>query len=284
MPEGDTVFKAAISLRAALVGVPLQRVELRGRQRLFPRSQVQVEAVKTLGKHCLVELSNGYCLRVHLGMHGLWNRYRGPRWPRRGEIHLVLETAQDTFVCLQPKEVELFKSQDQKRHPALTRLGPDLLGPEPDWEEVYRRCLALSEPHRPLGEVLLDQRIAAGLGNVYKNELCFLGPQRDDPWVPAAGTSPYTEWKNLSPQEVMDVFRRGRDLMLLNLGGWPRTTTFDPRGVSPDSRRQRTWIYGRQGTGCARCKSVILSRHQGLEARPTHWCPQCQPLGEWLWQ
>lgn len=281
MPEGDTVHKLATALNAALRGVTLERLELRGGQRLFPRSSVQVTEISALGKHCLIDLSNGYSLRIHLGMHGTWNRYRGP-WRRHREVQLVLQAGGEAFVCVQPKDVELLKSADKKRHPALTSLGPDLLGAEPDWDEVYERVGRQSASDRPIGEVLLDQRIAAGLGNVYKNELCFLGPLNTGPaWRPNRGTSPFTFIGHIPREDVLALFRRGRELLLLNLGGWPRTTTFDPREVSVDSPHGRVYIYGRQGKPCVRCGELIVSRAQGLEARPTHWCPLCQPLNAW---
>jgi endonuclease VIII len=281
MPEGDTVHKLAVALDEALRGVRLERLELRGGQRIFPRAAVAVVAVSALGKHCLIDLSNGYSLRIHLGMHGTWNRHKGA-WRRHREVQLVLQARGETFVCVQPKDVELMKTADKKRHPALTSLGPDLLGAEPDWEDVFARVARLCPPDRTLGEVLLDQRVAAGLGNVYKNELCFLGPLEGGPaWRPTRGTSPFTSIESLSRDELLDVFRRGRELLLLNLGGWSRTTAFDPRGVSVDAPHGRVFVYGRQGKPCVRCRTAIVSRAQGLEARPTHWCPSCQPLNAW---
>jgi endonuclease-8 len=224
-------------------------------------------------------LDNQYTVRVHLGMHGLWHRYPLP-WTARGEIHLLLESEREVFVCLQPKEVEILKSSQMRRHPALTGLGPDLLGAEPDWDRVWQRLLQHSPVGRELGEVLLDQRIAAGLGNVYKNELCFLGPlAQDKAWVPLCGTSPYTAWNQCTRAELIGMLQRGRQLLLANLGGWPRTTTADGRGLTPG--RSRCWVYERQGRPCLRCGAPLVARPQGLQARATCWCPACQPLNRW---
>ena len=280
MPEGDTVHKLTGVLHQALAGRPLRQILTRGGECPFGLP-TQVVRVLALGKHCLIELENQHCLRVHLGMHGAWQRYPLP-WKLKGEFHLVLETASEIFVCLQPKEVEIIASKDLKRHPALLALGPDLLGAEPDWDQIVQRTGHYSAPDRELGEVLLDQRIAAGLGNVYKNEICFLGPlSQGKPWTPSRGTSPYTAWSMCSPDELIGLWKRGRQLMEANLGGWPRTTTADARRLEAGYRRPRNWVYGRQGRPCLRCQNILESRHQGLSARATCWCPQCQPLGRW---
>lgn len=235
------------------------------------------------GKHCLISFDNGKTLRVHLGMHGAWHRYPRP-WKNRGEVHLRLETEREVFVCLQPKDVELLETRGLSKHPILLALGPDLLAEqEPDWELVLRRNRQHSPPDRLLGEVLLDQRIAAGLGNVYKSELCLLGPMpngQGNPFRPKAGIHPFSPVSACSDETLRDVFWRGRRLLQHNLGGWPRTTTYDASRPLPASQ-SRVWLYGRDGRPCLRCNTTIESRHQGLAARATFWCPECQPSGHW---
>lgn len=255
---------------------------LRGRDKgpLFTQLPT-VERVEAVGKHCLIELDNGFTLRIHLGMHGRW--LRTPlQQPIQGEVHLTLETESERFSLLSAKEVERFATRDRVRHPTLRALGPDLLGPEPDWECIVQRAIGTGV-ERPLGEVLLDQRVAAGLGNVYRNELCFLGPLEGDAWQPVRGTSPRTAIGQLSAEQLGGLFRRGRKLLLANLGGWPRTTTSDTSRLPADFRSVRSWVYGRRGLPCIRCGETILSR--GADAlgdeRMLCWCPRCQPLGSW---
>lgn len=282
MPEGDTVHKVAGVLHAGLSHQPLRRVELRGGVRPFGQA-TQVSSVSALGKHCLIAFDNGKTLRVHLGMHGAWHRYPQP-WKNRGEVHLRLETVNEVFVCLQPKDVELLESREIRKHPVLQALGPDLLAPEePDWELVLGRNRQHSPSDRHLGEVLLDQRIAAGLGNVYKSELCLLGPLpqgQGNPFRPGAGTHPFSPVSVCSDEQLRDLFWRGRRLLQHNLGGWPRTTTYDASRPLP-ANHPRVWLYGREGLPCLRCGTPLQSRHQGLAARATFWCPACQPLGTW---
>lgn len=282
MPEGDTVHKLARVLDQGLRQQPLRRVELRGGVRPFAQA-TRIESVQALGKHCLIAFDNGRTLRVHLGMHGSWHRYPQP-WKNRGEVHLRLETEKEVFVCLQPKDVELLEARDVPKHPILTKLGPDLLAPEePDWDLVARRVEQYCPPGRLIGEVLLDQRIAAGLGNVYKSELCLLGPLpegKGNPFRPRAGTHPFSPVCVCSQTQLRDMFWRGRRLLQLNLGGWPRTTTHDASRPLPGSQA-RVWLYGRDGMPCLRCNTILESRHQGLAARATFWCPRCQPLNLW---
>lgn len=282
MPEGDTVHKLARVLDQGLREQPLRRVELRGGVRPFAQA-TRITSVHAQGKHCLIAFDNGRTLRVHLGMHGAWHRYPQP-WKNRGEVHLRLETEREVFVCLQPKDVELLDAKEMAKHPILLGLGPDLLAAEePDWDWVQRRAQQFSPPDRLLGEVLLDQRIAAGLGNVYKSELCLLGPLpggKGNPFRPLAGSHPFSPISVCSAEQLRDLFWRGRRLLQLNLGGWPRTTTHDASRPLPGSQA-RVWLYGRDGMPCLRCATAIQSRHQGLAARATFWCPQCQPLNAW---
>lgn len=276
MPEGDTVHKLARVLGEALTGVSLQTLTGRGQQVMAPAG-TKVTQISALGKHCLISLSTGFSLRIHLGMHGLWQRTSLEK-AIQGEVHLVLETPSERFLLLQARDVELFPTAERNRHPILRQLGPDLLGPEPDWEAIARR--ARSCPQRPLGEVLLDQRLAAGLGNVYRNELCFLGAGPGALWKPAQGIHPRTPVEALSLQELEQLYQRGRRLMLANLGGWPRTTTGDGRSSLWAPTRPRSWVYGRHHQPCLVCRTPIRVRGADAagDSRMLCWCPTCQPL------
>ncbi len=267
MPEGDTVYKVAAVLREGLVGRRLTGVQLRGVFQPEQFAAEPVEAVETVGKHLLV-IAGPLTLRVHLGMHGSW------RTSGRGDV--VLSTGERLFVCQKAKDVELFRTQDRKRHPALSVLGPDLLGPEPDYQLILRRVLA--QPGRPLGEVLLDQKVAAGLGNVYKSELAFLGPEvPGEPFhKPGRALDP---WAPVAEEDVIPLYRRGREALLANVGGWHRTTTVDRRTVRQPRGLPTVWVYGREGQPCLRCRTRLLRRAQGDEARSTYWCGGCQPTG-----
>jgi len=273
VPEGDTVHKVAAVLREGLVGRSLTEVQLRG---VFQPEQFAahpIEAVEALGKHLLVT-AGPLTLRVHLGMHGAWSR-TGDGRRETGDV--VLVTNEATYTCRQAKDVELFRTRERKRHPALSVLGPDLLGEEPDYAVIVQR--ARVQPQRPLGEVLLDQKVAAGLGNVYKSELAFLGPEVPaEPFhKPGTGLDPWAPLSRYSDEVVVGLYRRGREALLANLGGWHRTTTVDRRQKPQPRGLPTVWVYGREGQPCLRCRAPIRRRAQGDEARSTYWCPRCQP-------
>lgn len=257
-----------------LEGRELREVRLRGIFRAETLAGQRVRSVQALGKHLLIALEGDPVIRVHLGMHGAWHRYR-PRepWKRssRGAT-VVLATDRAVLVCFEAAEVEVFSARRRRWHEQLNRLGPDLLGSEePDYTEVARRARSLE---RPLGEVLLDQRVAAGLGNVYKSEVPFLGPLEKDAFAPGCPLSPWTPVSELDDEQIAGLYRRGRALLQANLGGWGRTTTVDRRRFGPPP--QVSWVYGREGRPCLVCGSSIARAHQGLADRVTYWCPTCQ--------
>ncbi|MDT3399663.1 DNA-formamidopyrimidine glycosylase family protein [Streptomyces sp. B1866] len=260
MPEGDTVWQAARRLHEALSGSPLVRSDLRvPRLATADLSGRRVVEVFPRGKHLLARVEGGLTLHSHLRMDGAWRVYGpGERW-RGGpghEIRAVLATAERTAVGYRLPVLELLRTADEGR--VVGHLGPDLLGPDWDPDEALRRLLA--DPGRPLGDALLDQRNLAGIGNVYRSELCFL--LRVSPWLPA-GDLP-------APERLPALAKK---LLEANKTRVARVTT-------PDDRRdRRLWVYGRPGRPCRRCGTPIRHARQGRagEERATFWCPACQP-------
>lgn len=280
MPEGDTIHKVAAVVRRELDGEILTRCLIRGvygSERLRGARVLEVEA---LGKHMLVHFDREVQLRVHLGMHGSWHRYpAGAKWKRSPRsASVVLETEKTSLVCFNPMEVEVITTPQRHWHRQLQNLGPDLLGPdEPDWPAVYARCRELHPAEDLLGEVLLDQRVTAGIGNVYKSELAFMGPLESDPFaLGARAYSPWAAWRSVPEQDLLGMLQRARPLLQANLGGWYRTTRVDRRS-SPASPEGNLYVYGRVGEPCERCGEEIARGHQGLQNRVTYWCPKCQP-------
>lgn len=261
MPEGDTIHTIARVLRPDLVGHVLLEVEVLQRVAAWGTGAVAT-ACDAIGKHLVLRFdapTGARTLRVHLGMKGSWHRYRpGETWhksPHRRR--LVLATSDWSFVCFDAKEV------DAADAPAVSHLGPDLLAPEVPLDVVVARARAAG-PDAALGELLLDQRVACGIGNVYKCETLFL--EGLDPWRPS-GT--------LDDARLAATYRRARALMQDNLarGGW-RTTT--PRADTAAPSHARHFVYRRAGLPCRRCGAPIRSHLQGDEARMTYWCPTCQ--------
>lgn len=272
MPEGDTIHTVARVMAPDLIGRPLLALEVDQRARAIGAASVlRCEAV---GKHLLVEVKTGEAtctLRVHLGMKGSWHRYRpGELWRRApNNRRVVLQTAEWLFVCFSPKEVELTTPQSYQR-PQVEHLGPDLLGHDFDLAEVIRR--ARRHPELAIADVLLNQSVAAGIGNVYKSELCFL-----------ERVSPFTRSAELDDAKLVAIYERARVLMRENLdsGGWRITTTRPAHATGFSTERsipteQRHWVYRRARRPCHVCGTLIRSRLQGPTARMSYWCPSCQ--------
>ena len=265
MPEGDTIFRTAEVLRAALVGRRITNARAQpqpGLRRVPDLSRLigaTVTSVEARGKHLLIGFDNGLTLRTHLRMSGSWHRYRpGEPWrmPRR-LASAILETAEAVAVAFNTPVVELLTDADVRRSHPLTSLGPDLLAAEFDVGEALRRLRERDDEQ--LGNALLDQRAVAGIGNVYKSELAFL--ERLDPWASVAA---------FEDAELTAALRTARRLMQTNLRGGARVTT------GSSVRGQGLWVYGRAGRPCRRCGTRIEHRRQGELARLTYWCPRCQ--------
>lgn len=270
MPEGDTVHKLANAMRPRLVGTPLRSLWLRDRGVLAPLAGVVVEEVAALGKHLLVAIGSRHVLHVHLGMRGRWFRDRPGEPNARADRAAVLriETAIDRLTCARAPVAELLRRADLAAHPVVGRLGPDLLAPDFDAGRAVARA-RLCEA-RSIADLLLDQRAACGIGNVYKSEVLF-----------AAGIHPWTPPGRIEDARLVSVYERARTLMQGNLGHWRRTTV---RPVHPGepwpAGLPRVFVYGRAGRPCMRCGGRIESRLQGDAARSTCWCPRCQLSSE----
>ncbi|WP_255955915.1 Fpg/Nei family DNA glycosylase [Streptomyces odontomachi] len=267
MPEGDTVWQAARRLHRALAGRVLVRSDLRvpahATADLTGRTVLDVTP---RGKHLLTRMSGGLTLHSHLAMEGAWKIYQpGERW-RGGpghQIRAILGTDGPTAVGYRLPVLELLRTGDEQR--AVGHLGPDLLGP--DWDPDTALARLRRDPTRPLGEALLDQRNLAGVGNVYKSELCFL--IRATPWLPVGDL----------PTEVAErLVTLAKRLLEANREEPARSTT--------GRRDPRLFVYGRAPRPCLRCATPIRVADQGggrrpgngrgSSERPTYWCPSCQ--------
>ncbi len=262
MPEGDTVHRIAARLRSALAGRPLDRVWLRDRGDVEELTGRTVTAVEARGKHLMVHLEGGWSLRVHLGMHGRWSRlHAAQRWPARTTAALVSGSA--VYLCERAYTAEPLRTATLRSHPRLARLGPDLLADPPDIGEAVRRARHPALAEREIGDVLLDQRIAAGIGNIWKSETLF-----------AARVDPRTRVSDLDPDDLARIYDTAARLLRLNLRtGRPTSIPLRARPL-PSSPRLR--VYRRAGRPCLECGSPIEWFRQGDTARATYFCPACQ--------
>jgi endonuclease-8 len=258
MPEGDTVFVAATRLRAALAGQRLLETDFRvPRLATADLAGQSVADVVPRGKHLFVRTDAGWSLHSHLRLQGVWHLYRpGQRWAVRAhEVRVVLRTAPWVALGVRLPVCELLRTADEER--VVGHLGPDPLGPDWDLDEAVRRLRG--RPDLTIGEAVLDQRLIAGPGNVYKSEICFL-----------RGVSPWSLTGDVPDLEgFVGLLAR---LLQANRTTGNQVTTGDPR---PGRDR---WVAERTGKPCRRCRTPIRMVHQpsyGME-RPTYWCPNCQ--------
>jgi endonuclease-8 len=271
MPEGDSLARIAVALRPHLAGrtVTSARARLPG-PIISKVVGKRISAVDTAGKNLLIKFDGGLELRTHLGLHGSWHRYRpGEAWRRpMSRASLVLEVPGAIAVCFDAPVVELFEARAEPVHPVLATLGPDLLAPDLDVDATVGRFQDRAQAAREIGEVLLDQRVVAGVGNVYKSEVLFL-----------EGVNPFAATSSLGTAKLRAIVERSRDLMLFNVrpgAAAGRVTTLDPRTGARLAPTQ-LWVYRRAGRPCHRCGSLIKSAPQGREVpRTTYWCPKDQ--------
>jgi endonuclease-8 len=256
MPEGDTVWQTSRRLRR-LDGQRLTRTDFRVPSlATTDLAGSTVLTTESRGKHLLTRLDDGHTLHSHLKMEGAWLvQPRGGRW-RRPEhtARLVLQTAELEAVGFSIV-LDLLPTADEARY--VGHLGPDLLGPDWDADEAVRRLAAA--PDVPIADALLDQRNLAGIGNVYKCELCFL-----------VGVDPRTRVGDVPDLER--VVALAKRLLDANRDRVERVTTGDRR------RGRQTWVYGRRGP-CLRCGTPVAYAETGPDGqeRGTWWCPACQP-------
>ena len=261
MPEGDTIHRAAALLRPALQGQALERFEAPRLAGPRPRPGETIEVVEAVGKHLLVRFSGGLTLDTHMRMTGSWQLYRvGERWRKAPHLMRCLVAVHDhQAVCFSAPVVRTFATA---RHGTVddpvAHLGPDLCLPESAADDVVAVCVARMdglEPGVPIGEVLLDQRVGNGIGNVYKSEVCW--HELVDPFAPLA---------TVGPDERVRLIATAGRLLRANLGPGRRRTGAE--GLA---------VYGRRGEPCRRCGTRVRRHTEGELARVTYWCPTCQP-------
>lgn len=276
MPEGDTIFRSARALQRALGGrvitnfatgyAHLARVD--DERVLAGRTVLRVEA---RGKWLLLFLSGDLILLTHMLMNGSWHIYRhGERWQRRRQdMRIVVETEEYVAVAFTVPVAEFHTSASLARKTVVPALGPDLLQEDFDAQKAMERILEHADEE--IAVVLLNQLVMAGIGNVFKSEICF-----------ACGVHPFRRVLSLTQKELRDLVHTSQKFLRANVadgaGGQIVTYTGPRRTTNSSDESARLWVYGRMGQPCRRCGTALLMRKQGEQARTTFWCPECQPM------
>jgi endonuclease VIII len=259
VPEGDTILRTARSLAQWLEGREVTGA--RATVAALPAHKLvgqRVTEVEARAKHLLIRFDSGMVLHTHMRMTGAWHVYRaGDRWRRPGhQARVVLEAGDRVAVCFNAPVVELLAKRGEEVHPALTRLGPDVLVDPLDLAEVRRR-LATRPPNAPIGQVLLDQQVVSGIGNIYRNEALF-----------ACRVHPAAPWSSLDPAAIDGLIATAARLMRAAVEPGP--------GPGTGGQRAERHVYGRAGRPCHRCRTPIAVAKLGEPARDVYWCPSCQ--------
>lgn len=261
MPEGDTIHRAAARIRGTFGGEPLTAFAARPSGIVPgvapPGPGDRISSVEARGKHLLIGFDGGATLHTHLGMLGTWRVHTGGAPPPglpRARTGVAMATARASAVCRSAPVVELLDDASVRRHPVLRALGPDLCLPDADLGAAVDR-LASIDAGTAVGVVLLDQRVAAGIGNVYRSEV--LWACRVDPWAPIGA---------LPGEAIHELYATAARLLQANLSiRGPRRTV--PEGLA---------VYERAGRACRRCGTPIRVAPIGDPPRSAWWCPSCQ--------
>lgn len=261
MPEGDTIWRTARSIERWIGGRTVTSARSRDcRLGLGVLEGDRVSGVRAVGKHLLIEASSGRVLHSHMMMTGSWHCYLdGTPWRRgRAAAVAVIETGERLAVCFDAPVMELLSPRAAQAHPVLSALGPDVLAERLDSASLRAR-IESADPMRTLGDLLLDQTVVAGIGNIYRCESLFL-----------TGLDPRASLASAGVPALEKAVVTSRRLMAANLGHGVGFDRDFGRG------RGRPWVYRRAGHPCRRCGSKITSAQMGQWLRRAYWCPLCQ--------
>ena len=277
MPEGDTIFRTARSMGRALAGKPV--TVFRSTYPLLTRFDDDtpiagqlVERVEARGKWLLIHFSGGGTLVTHMLMSGSWHIYRhGERWQQpRTNMRIVIENSDFVTVGFRVPVAEMHTAQSLMRDRRIPNPEMDVLSSTFNAEEAM--CRVAAHGNEEIADVLLHQEVLAGVGNVFKSEICFV-----------TGINPFCRVSELTQEQLRAAIAAAQKLVGANVlvdsgdtivtyGGRQRRTTHESdSGAS-------LWVYGRNGEPCRKCGEAVRRRIQGPDARVTFWCQRCQPM------
>lgn len=271
MPEGHTLKRLALELTAAFAGGPTRVSSPQGR---FAAEAALLDGATlrradSAGKHLFLDFSEDHLVHIHLGLIGAFRLAEvidGEPAAPVGQVRLRLHNA-TTYADLRgATQCDLIGAE--RRAAIVSALGPDPLNPEADAQEAWHR---IRRSHRPIGDLLMDQHVLAGVGNVYRAEVLFrhrLHPLRPGDTVRAAQFAAI--WADLV--ELMNAGVRTGRIDTVAPEHTPEAMGRPPR---VDDHGGEVYVYRRQGQTCFVCDSIV--RTGELVGRNTFWCPRCQP-------
>jgi endonuclease-8 len=277
MPEGDTIFRTARALSRAMLSKPITRFEttyaqLNAANDQEPFAGQSITHIEARGKWLLMHFSGGNILATHMLMSGSWHIYMpGDSWQdKAANARILIATANYLAVGFRIPMARIYTEQTLARERKIPRSEQDVLSPSFDAKAAVHRLMGRS--HDELGNALLRQDVLAGVGNVFKSEICFL-----------LGLNPFRKVASISQPQAEEIVATAQRLLAANVledsgdmvvayrGKRRRTTNNADPGAS-------LWVYGRKNEPCRRCGTPIERALQAPNARSTYWCPTCQLL------
>ena len=276
MPEGDTIWRAARTLQKALAGKIVTGFEtvlpqLARVDHDAPLTSRTVDCVSASGKWMAMRFSGDLILLTHMLMSGSWHIYRpGERWRRsRYHMRIAISTADLIAVAFNVPVAEFHTADSLLRRKGHNALGPALL--EPDFDPAAAAASLRLHPEMEIGSALLKQSVIAGLGNVFKSEVCFV-----------CRIHPFKKIESLSRSDIERIVSTAQKLMRMNVSSTAGDQMVTYSGLRRTTGRSdpsaRLWVYRRAGEACRVCGAALVSRKQGPEVRTTYWCPRCQEM------
>ena len=254
-----SINRAASAMRTALVGTPMVRFDAPVLIGPTPQAGRIVESVEAKGKHVEVMWDDGLVLDTKLRSRSEWHVYRqGAPWSKSWEaVHATIQTDDFVAVCFDAAEVETYRVPDRQRHPGQGRLGPNLADPRVDLRTAVNLLLAYPDPEARLRDVMVDQHVMLGVGNVYRCEVLW-----------ACELSPWAHVGEIAHHDAVQVVNTAARMVRANQRRRRRiTTSHTDAGLA---------VYGRCGQGCMRCHDTVKSVPVGRYGRVLYWCPGCQ--------
>ena len=292
MPEGDTIYRSARALGRALTGKTVtgfatQYAQIARANDEQPFRGQTISAIEARGKWLLIHFtpsesefpaatepppaSEDTILATHMLMSGSWHIYRpGEKWwESRANARITLETADFVAVAFRVPVAKIHTGQSLLRDRAIPKPEGDVLRPDFDPQAAVQRLFARGTDE--LAHAILRQSVLAGVGNVYKSEICFL-----------LGHSPFRPANSLTQGQAEEIVALAQKLLAANVleDSPDQIVTYqgNRRTTRNSNPADRLWVYGRKNQPCRKCGTPIQRCIQGPDARSTYWCPHCQPL------
>lgn len=245
---GGKIAHTAAAMRTALVGLPTLRFDAMSTIGPAPVERSVIESITVKGREILVQWDDGIVLSTALRFSGEWHLYRTDETWRKEtyRARVVIEVEGWVAVCFDAPIVETYRQPDRKRHPQSGGVGPNISQPKTDLSGCTQRLLGYRYADAMIADVLMDESVVSGLGNVARSEALW-----------AVGLSPYAKMADLSYEDCAVLIETAS------------------RIVQRDHETSPA-VYGRNGQQCVRCRGTIEFKTIGNPRRNLYWCPECQ--------